>query len=103
MRELEDFKMQLESWVGCCAFCELMELEVRDHQMERCPRTRALVANGDGHEVGEARNIWEEKDGEVFGVFSLRHTAVIVRGVEDEGRRWRSVRAGIRGLLSVWG
>lgn len=67
------------------------------------PGKRALVVSGDGNRVGEARDIREEKDGEVFGVFLLRDTAIIVRAIEDEGRRWRSVRAGVRGSLSVWG
>lgn len=62
---------------------------------------RALVESGDGNGVGEARNIWEEKDGEVFGLFLLRYPAVIMRAMEDEGQRWRSVRVGIRGLLPV--
>jgi hypothetical protein len=70
--------------------------------MEGCPEKEALVVNGDRHGVGKARNIWEEKDGEVFGVFLLRHTVVIVRAMEGGGRRWRSVRTGGRGSLSVW-
>jgi hypothetical protein len=52
---------------------------------------------------GQAGNRQAEEDGEVFGVFLLRLTAVVLRAMEDEGRRWRSVRAGIRGSLSVRG
>ena len=54
------------------------------------PGKRGLDISGERYRVGKARNIWEAKDGEIFGVFLLRHTAVMVRAMEgDGGRRTR--------------